>query len=176
MKTKRQFWVELGFLPFEASAFKNITYEAIRDTPYLAQMIKERVDRLNRAINDGLSIRQYYFRVRKKYVDLELITPLTPLNNNDAGRSKAFKLFNYYKDKYGIRDRNGKLIETPRKKTKVKMRKITGDVGKDQKIAKHQEQINMLRGRMRFNLSESQRQSYQTRINIQQNAIDDLKG
>jgi len=178
MKTGRFYWTERGFLDFEASAYKNITTEAINDSPYIQQMIRDRIRRFLRAQSDGLTNRKYYFRIRKMYVDngfanstAELVLT-TNRRKRDRARNKAFNLFTAYKDKYGIRDKSGKLIGTPRPKTKVVVKKGTS---LDRAIRDAENEINRLKGRLSFPMSDSERQSLQTQLTNQQRRLSNLK-
>lgn len=174
MKLGKSYFLKMGFLPCEATAFQDITEEALDNSPYIKKMIRGRVLRYLRAGRDGLTSREYFFRIRKHYVDLGLFdTKHILIGNNKKSQSQSFKLFNYYKDEYGARDKDGKLVGTPRPKTKVVKK---GGSAKDRLIRSTKNEIERLRGRLKFEKNEDMQKEYQNRIKTQQNRLNQLRG
>lgn len=176
MRTGKAYWIGKGFLPFEASAFKYVTTEAIKDSKYITTMIETRMRYRREARSRGLDLRQYYEAIRKLYVKRG-IAPSYKKNvtDNKTWRRYAFDFFNQYKDKYGIRDNSGRLVTTPRRKTRVTKKPITGKKNIDQMIRADQNEIKRLRSRLQFEKSDFWKQDIQTRIQRHQNRIANLK-
>ena len=176
MKTSRRYWTAKGFLPAEASAFKNITTEAVKDSRYIQVMVETRMRRRREAIQKGFNVRQYYAYIRNMYVKKGFATSAKALEfDGVAGRRLAFEFFNAYKSKYAVVDTSGKLIETPRKKVRVKRKPITGKHNIDQMIRKDQDEIKYLRFRLKFERNEFMRSRYQSSIKNYQTRISQLK-
>ncbi len=176
MKTGKRYWLRKGFLPAESSAFKNITTEAIKDSRYISVMIETRMRRRREAIQAGLTVREFYQKVRKNYVRRGLSDTAKSLEFDGVkGRRLAFAFFNLYKDKYAVRDNTGKVVETPRKKAKVKKKPITGKSNIDQMIRKDREAIKYLRSRLKFERGDYMKSQYQERIKRHQDRITRLK-
>ncbi len=166
------YWRRLGFNTFEATAFKNITTNAISDNKYLQQMIKERLRKYLRARKDGLTNREYNFRVRKIYLNLELVTDKKDIVKNDAkSRTTAFKLLDYYKNKYKSKDDEGNPIGTPRPKTKVVVKRGTS---KSRLLSTTMDEIDRLQGRLQYPTSASERESLQRQLDNQRRRLNDL--
>ncbi len=170
--TKTQYWLQRGFLPAEANAFKDVTFDAINDSPYLKRMIRDRVKRYLRAGRDGLTSREYFFRIRKLYIDNGLATDTNILHRDSKGESQAFKLFNYYKDTYGAVDSSGKPIGTPRPKTKAVSKRGTSN---DRAIRSTQSEIERLRGRLKFEKNDKIRASLQNQLTNQESRLQKLQ-
>jgi len=181
MRTGRRFWLNKGFMPSESSAFKNITTEAIGDSRYIPIMIETRMRYKREASRQHLTIREYWQSIREMYVKRGFANRSSDLvlrgdaNRRDKARRLAFAFFTAYKEKYGIRDRTGKLIETPRRKVKVKKRPITGKFNIDQAIRKDRDEIKYLRFRLKFERNDYMRNEYRTRIQRHQTRIAQLK-
>lgn len=176
MRTGRRYWLNKGFLPAEASAFKNITTEAIEDSRFIKVMIETRTRYRREAVRRNYTVRDYYRHIRQLYVKNGFAVTAKALEfTGVAGRRLAFKLFNAYKDKYAIRDKTGKLIETPRRKVKVKRKPITGKHNIDQMIRKDQDEIKYLRFRLKFEKTEYFQRQYRERIKRHQDRIKRLK-
>lgn len=181
MKTGRRYWLQHGFMPSEASAFKNITTEAIEDSLYIPTMIETRMRYRREAVRKGLTIREYWHNIREMYVKRgfterqeDLVLRGSTERRNRARRA-AFNFFNFYKNKYAVVDKTGKLIETPRKKARVKKKPITGRHNIDQMIWKDQDEIKYLRSRLKFERSDYMRSVYQNSIKNHQDRIAKLK-
>lgn len=176
-----RFWLQKGFLPAEASAFKNITRESIKDSPYINTMIESRTRRKREAVQKRWNTRQYYQWVRNQYVRLGFTKNASDLvlrgdiYRRNKARRLAFDLFNRYKEKYRLRDNSGKLIETPRRKAKVSKKPITGKRNIDQMIRKDREEIKWLRFRLKFERSPYQQNQFRERIKRHQDRIVRLK-
>lgn len=175
------YWIRRGFIPAEASAFKRITTEAITDSRYLKAMVTTRMRVKSEAGRQGMSIRQYYASIRAMYVRRGFADNAYDLllrgdrERRNRARRLAFNFFNFYKDKYAIRDRSGKLIETPRKKGRARRKPITHRGTTDQLIRKHQDTIKYDQFRLRFERSPLLRATYQTSIANHRAAIKKLR-
>ena len=170
--TGTNYWKRFGFTDWESSAFKNITIDAIEDSPYLRKMIQDRVRRYLRAGRDGLTNREYFFRIRKQYIDAGITKNIRLLKNDDTGRTLAFKYFNVYKDTYGPTDSGGHPIGTPRPKTKAVAKRGTT---KDRATQTTRNEIERLQGRLGFPMSDSERRSLQTQLDNQTRRLRELE-
>lgn len=167
-----KFWKQRGFIDAEASAFKDITTDAISDSPYIKKMISNRIQRYLRAGRDGLTNRKYYFRIRQLYVKQGLADNTNILHKNSMGESQAFKLFNFYKESYGPTDSSGKPIGTPRPKTKAVSKKGSS---KDRLTNSIKSEIDRLRGRLQFPMSDFDRRSLQTQLANQERKLKEIE-
>jgi len=181
MRTGLKYWLQRGFIPVEASAFKNITTESIDDSRYIRTMIETRRGFKREANRNNLTIREYYRSIRDWYVKRGFTDNQSDLvlRGNAQRRNKArriaFDFFSAYKEKYAIRDTSGKLTETPRKKTKVRKKPITKKGNINQLIAKDRDEIKYLRFRLQFEKSDRWKEDYRTRIKRHQDRIARLK-
>lgn len=183
--TNYRFWVERGFLPAEASAYKDISTEAIKDHRYLQVMIETRMRRFREFYqvheNERYVLGKYYKSIRELYVkrgwaDNEKDLILTGnKDRRDKARTITFNFFNNYKNKYAVRDTSGKLVKTPRKKAKANKRKITSKNVIDQTIKQSQDDIKFSRGRLKFAKTSAEKSKWQNRIKLHQKRIKELR-
>ncbi len=185
MRTGNKYWLNRGFAPHEASAFKNITTEAINDSRPIQVMIKTRMRRFREFYQKYPEAKNtldlYYAWVRKQYVDKGFTDNPKDLfltgdiQHKNKARTLAFDFFNSYKEKYAIRDASGKLIETPRKKTRASRKPITRDSSINQTIEQSLQDIEFSKSRLRYAKTDKEQQEWRDRIKRHQDRIAKLK-
>lgn len=158
--TGKRFWLERGFIPSEADAYKNISTEAIKDSRYIKVMIETRMRRYREFYQEYDNVRNvlpiYRKYIRKQYVKRGITSNASDLvlsgdtDRRNKVKTLAFEFFNQYKDKYAIRDNSGKVVKTPRKKTRASKKPITGNKSIDQTIRKIDDDIKYKEYRKRF--------------------------
>lgn len=184
-RTKVRYWLEKGFLPAEASAFKNITIEAIEDYRYLQVMIETRSRRFRefyqKYYNEPNTLELYYKWVRELYVKNKFTDNPNSLllyggiQRRNKARSLAFDFFNAYKDKYAIRDKSGKLVETPRRKTRASKKPINRKTAVDQTIEQSLDDIKYSRFHLQYAKTDKEKQEWHDRIKRHQDRITKLR-
>jgi hypothetical protein len=185
MSVGYRYFINRGFLPAEASAYQDISMESIKDHRYLKVMIETRMRRFRdfyqKHEKERYILNKYYKSIRQLYVRKGLASNENDLiltgskERRDRARTLTFNFFNKYKDKYAIRDTSGKVVKTPRKKTKANRRKITGKNVIDQTIRQSQDDINHSKNRLAFAKTPEEKTEWQRRIKLHQNRIKQLR-
>jgi hypothetical protein len=183
--TGYRYWLQKGFIGAEASAYQDITEEAIKDHRYLQVMIDTRMRRFREYYqeheNQRYVLGNYYKSIRNMYVSKGWASNGKDLvlsgskEQRDRARTITFQPFNAYKDKYAIRDNSGRVVQTPRKKTKVNRRKITGNSTIDQVIKQSQADIKQSKFRLSYAKTPEEKASWEKQIKLHQNKIKELK-
>lgn len=183
--TGTKFWLQRGFLPHEASAFKDISTEAIKDHRYVKVMIESRMRRFREFYQEHLgdknTLQSYYKFIRQQYVKNGLTSNQNELllrgdtQQRNKARTKAFDFFNTYKDKYAIRDTSGKVVETPRKKRRANRKPITQKSSIDQLIQNSKDDIKQSKFRLSYAKSDSEKLEWEKRIKLQEDRIKQLR-
>jgi len=169
------FWRRKGFLKSESYAFKDITIDRVKDTPYLKRMVNQRVRLFNKAMKESDGDMRYVAKViRKEYLKLGLSGSASKILYNDStGRGLAFKLFNHYKETYGIKDpETGKTIGTPRPKQKTVSKKGTAN---ERLTRDTLNEIKRIKDRLKFEKNDYMIQSFNNQLKNQQNKLRDLR-
>jgi hypothetical protein len=184
-KAGRVYFLSRGFIQAEASAFKNISIEAIKDSKYLKTMVQSRMRRVRewKQANGNSKESRANFRlwVRKLYVSKGFAKSPDELllrgskKQRDNARSKAFMFFNAYKDRYAVRDTSGKLIATPRKKTRINKRMITGNKTIDQAIKADKKSIEHYEFMKKFAKTDDSKKDFDKSIKRLEGRIERLK-
>lgn len=183
-KTGVKFWLEHGFAPNEASAFKNITTEGIKDSRAIQVMIETRMRRFRefyqKHLDERNTLDSYYKWVREQYVKNKItdnpksLILTGDIQRKNKARTLAFDFFHKYRDKYAIKDTSGKLIETPRKKTRASKKPITKNKIVAQLIAQSDEDIKQSKFRLSYAKTDGEKQEWNNRIKRQEDRIKRL--
>lgn len=178
--TGRRFWLERGWMPVEASSFKNISTDAIVDSRYIQVMIQTRQRRYREFYQQHEDVRNvkplYYKWVRSQYVRRGITSNPDILKDvNDTSKTLAFDFFNQYKDRYALRDTSGKVVKTPRKKARASRKPITGNKAIDQVIRKYKDDIEVRKIKIRNSADKQYQAQLNTEIKRMRTKIKDLK-